>query len=139
MLDILSNPYHEILRFDRGDDVISGILKFAKEEKIDAAWVWALGAAEGVELGFYDLEAKEYRKKRFTEPMEIVQMTGNIAVGDNGPILHLHGSFGGRDHAVVGGHVNALIAYGTVEVFLHKIPGKILRAYDQETGLSLLD
>lgn len=141
MLAVLSNSYHEILRFDRGDDVIAGILRFAKEEKIDAAWVWALGAAESVELGFYDLEAKEYRKKEFTEPMEIVQMTGNISVSaDNGePVLHLHGSFGKEDYSVIGGHVHALTAYSTVEVFAHKIPGSIRRVHNKETGLNLLN
>ena len=138
MKHILTNASHEVLRFDLGDDVLTGLLEFSAREGIDAGWISALGAAKEVELGYYEVKSKEYRKKIYNEFLEIATITGNIGRMNNKPVIHMHGSFGTRDYATVSGHVHRLIAGATVEVFIHKIAWALNRAPDLTSGLNLL-
>lgn len=138
MKHVLSNPYHEILRFDAGDNVVRGILDFAEKQGIEAAWLSAIGSAREVELGFYDLKSREYLKKTYEEPLELLEASGTIANMDGEPALHFHGVFGGKDYETLGGHIHQLIANAVVEVFIHKIDGRLERKYDPATGLNLL-
>lgn len=138
MKHVLSNPYHEVLRFDAGDDVVGGILDFAEKQGIEAAWLSAIGSAREIELGFYDLKSQEYLKKTYAEPLELLEASGTIAVATEGPALHLHGVFGGKDYGTLGGHIHKMLANATLEVFIHKIDGRLERKHDPETGLNLL-
>lgn len=138
MKHVLSTPWHEVLRFDQGDDVVGGILDFAREKKIEAAWLSAIGSCKDVELGFYDLEKKEYANKVFREPLEILEASGTLAVKGGDPILHWHGILGNAEYETIGGHIHRLIANATVEVFIHKLNETLERGYDENTGLNLL-
>ncbi|MEX1063760.1 MAG: DUF296 domain-containing protein [Candidatus Paceibacterota bacterium] len=139
MKHILSNTWHEVLRFDMGDDVTAGILEFAEKNKIEAAWLSAIGSTKEIELAFYDHEKKEYLSETFSEPLELLEASGTLAVMDGKPILHLHGVVGGQDYLTRGGHIQKIIANLTVEVFIHKLNERLERKYDPETGLNLLD
>lgn len=144
MKHILTNSWHEILRFDEGEDVVAGILDFAGRNKIESAWLSAIGSSKELELSFYDLAKKEYSSRVFAEPLEIVSASGLIAVqadGDNSgrPVLHWHGVFSRDDFSTVGGHIKKLIANATVEVFIHKLNEKLARKHDDKTGLNLLN
>ena len=138
-----------------GDDVTGGILEFAKDKKLEGAWLSVIGGSKKVELSFYDLEKKEYLKKVFEDPVEILQASGTIAVAEGKPVLHLHGVFGRADFSTFGGHIHQLTANATAEVFIHKfneslgrtfspvrsvLPRSTLgRKHDPKTGLNLLD
>ncbi|MBI4033986.1 MAG: DNA-binding protein [Candidatus Brennerbacteria bacterium] len=143
MRRILSNTWHEILRFDEGEDIVAGILGFARENKIEAAWLSAIGSAKEIELGFYDLEKKKYLDKTFKKPLEVVEASGTISVLDSKPALHLHGVFSDENYQTLGGHIHKLVANATVEVFIHKLgesgSARLERKRDPETGLNLLD
>lgn len=138
MKNILSNPYHEVLRFDSGDNVIRGILDFAEKKGIEAAWLSAIGSVKEVELGFYDLKKKRYLNKKISAAMELLGSSGTIAVMNRKPIIHLHGVFGGRDYTALGGHIHDMTAGATVEVFIHKIDGRLERKHDSKMGLNFL-
>ncbi len=138
MKHVLSNQYHEVIRFDKGEKVVEGLKKFVEEQDIQAGWIWMLGSASAVELAYYYLLKKEYENKRFEESLEVINVQGNIARKDGEVALHLHGTFGRTDFSPISGHVNEIIAAATVEVFIHKIEGKLTRARDEATGLNLL-
>src|SRR3989344_9305603 len=138
MKHIVSEKDQDVLRFDIGDDVLTGLLEFAEKNNIKAAWVWMVGASCEVELGFYDVGSKEYKKQNFNEVMEILGVSGNIAALDGKPVYHLHGSFSGQDFKSYGGHVHKLIANATVEVFIRRIEKPMVREYNSEVGLNLL-
>ena len=139
MKHILSNPWHEILRFDVDNDVVAGILEFAEKRGIEAAWLSAVGSSKEVELGFYFLEKKEYSYKIFAEPLEILQASGTLAIMNEKPILHWHGVFSNASYETVGGHIQRLTANATVEVFIHKLNEHLERKKDSKTGLNLLE
>lgn len=97
-----------------------------------------LGSAKAVEMSYYDLAKKEYIKKIFEEPLEVLDIHGNIAKKDSEVVLHLHGSFSRTDFSTVGGHIHEMETSGTMEVFIHKIEGTLTRAQDASTGLNVL-
>lgn len=138
MKHVLSNQYHEIIRFDKGEEVVKELKKFVEEENIKVGWIWMLGSASAVELAYYYLLKKEYANRRFEESLEVIDVQGNIARKDGEAALHLHGSFGRTDFSTISGHVNEITAAATVEVFIHKIEGKLVRTHDETTGLNLL-
>jgi predicted DNA-binding protein with PD1-like motif len=139
MKHILSNPWHEIIRFDRGEEAVSALTLFVKEKDIRAGWVFAIGSSDSVTLSYYDEKKKEYIRRAFDEFLEVVGVSGNIAWKEKEPMLHLHGSFGRTDYGTVSGHIHTLTAAATVEVFIHKIDGELNRAHDSATGLTLLE
>lgn len=138
MKHLLSNPWHEIIRLDKGEEAISALTLFAKEKDIRAGWIFAIGSASAVKLSYYSEEKKEYIRRTFGEFLEVVGIDGNISWKDKEPLLHLHGSFGRTDYGTISGHIHELITAATLEIFIHKIEGKLDRAHDTRLGLNLL-
>lgn len=135
---VLSNEWHIVIRFDRDDDVLAGILDLAAHESLTAAWLSAIGSTQEIELGFYDRSAQEYVTSVFAEELELVEASGTLSIASGKPHLHLHGFFGRRDFQTIGGHIHHMIANSTLEVFIHKITGQLTRTHDAATGLTLL-
>lgn len=132
--------YNHILRLDRGEKLSAAMRQFLTAEDIDGAAVTGIGGAEQLELGYYDLESKEYIWKLFPNLYEITSLTGTIALGQDGkPMFHLHGTFAGRDYQVVGGHVKDFVVGATCELFIHRTYQPLKRTHDDGTGLELLD
>ena len=135
---ILADDDNVVLRFDFGEEVISELTAFVKEHGIDAASVSGIGSAKEVEIGFYDLESKEYRYKIFSEAMEVLSINGNVGMMGANSKVHLHGTFALSNYQVIGGHIGRLIVNATAEIILDTVGGEIRRSYDEETGLDLL-
>ena len=62
-----------------------------------------------------------------------------VAVGDQGPTLHLHAVLGKPDGSVVGGHLIEAYVRPTLEVILIQPPSYLRKRKDPETGLALID
>lgn len=123
---------------NRGEEVMARLIEYAKEQKLTSAWLSGLGGAGTATLGFYDVEAKEYRWKAYSEPMEILNVTGNLSWVDVEPFWHVHGTFSGPDLTAVGGHVKELIVGLTCELLITPLEIPLTRVFDDETGLKLL-
>jgi len=127
------------LNFAKGDEVMAGLVAFLKEKGISAGHITGLGAASALTLAYYNLETKEYEKHSFTEDVEVLSLTGNVGVKEeNEIVVHLHGTFGRKDLSVFGGHIFEMTISGAGEIHLVSFPGEIHRAYDEETGLTLM-
>lgn len=123
-----------------GEELMTALQKFADEHGINAAHIAGLGAAKRLVLAYYNLETKEYEKREFADDVEILSLNGNIGRKDSGEmIVHIHGTFGRRDFSVFGGHVCECVVSGAGEIHL-TIPdsGRIMRSYDEQTGLTLM-
>ena len=135
---VLKDSRHYILRFDKGEEIVAGLLEFAELNEVKAAAFNGIGAANYAELGFFDLEKKTYEKQVFAEEVEIISLIGNLAVLAGRPVLHVHGSFGRRDFSVVGGHVIGLRVSVTCEILLTLLDGRLERRPDSGLNLNLL-
>ncbi len=135
---IKQNNNFYVLRLDSGEELREEAEKFSKEQGISAAWVNALGSSKELELAYYNLEKKEYETKKFLEDFEIVTITGNIALKEGNPFIHIHGTFSNSSMEVVGGHINRCVISATCEISIWKAGGSMGRKYDEFTGLHLL-
>ena len=138
MKRILQDKNTYVLSLRRGEELVEAIREFCKEYRIDTAFFQAIGAANEVELAWYDLAAKQYVTTFFKEDMELVSLTGNVSTMGNELVVHSHGVFSGKDMETKGGHVNKAVVSGACEIILWRLEGKIDRAFDEDTGLNLM-
>ncbi len=127
-----------LLRCDRGEEVLETLTTWCVTNNIGAGSIFGIGAAAEVILAYYNLETKTYEDHQFKEDLEIVSLLGNIAILNNKPMIHLHGSFGTSTLAVRGGHVKKLIVSATCEITVQIFKKSIERKPDEATGLYLL-
>lgn len=139
-MKVRRDAYNWLVRLERGELLSDGLLAAVEQEGIKTGWIMGIGACEWAELGFYDLESKQYQWQKFDEPLEILSLQGNVSLDGEKPMLHIHGMFSGKDYQSVGGHVKDLEVAGTCEIFLHDwFADPLNRGVDPDTGLKLLD
>ena len=124
---------------DTGDEVIGELGKFVREQEVEAASLTAIGAFSRAVLGYFQWETKQYKKIPVDEQVEVLSLIGDVAVGDQGPTLHLHAVLGKADGSVVGGHLIEAYVRPTLEVILIQPPSYLRKRKDPETGLALID
>jgi hypothetical protein len=123
---------------ETGDEVLGSLLSFAKEQKLSAAEITGIGALRGAVLGYFDWQTKEYERIPVEEQVEVLNLTGNVALGDGEPKLHLHIVLGKRDGTAHGGHLLEGHVRPTLEVIVTESPAHLQRRSDPETGLALI-
>lgn len=128
-----------ILRIDRGQDVIASITEFSKTMQIDNAYFNGIGAVDTATFGYYNLEEKKYHFTDYTEPLEVVSLTGNVMLKAGEPFVHVHGVFSNTKNETLGGHIVEMKVGVVLEVFLTPLATHIERAMDECTGLALMD
>jgi len=127
------------LSFKKGEEIISTLKDYLIKQKICAAHITGLGAAASLEIAYYNIKTKEYERHTINEDLEILNLNGNVGVNQAGEvIIHLHGTFGKRDLSVIGGHIFSMQVSGAGELHLQTFDGVIQRAFDKETGLTLM-
>ncbi|HEX5435593.1 MAG TPA: PPC domain-containing DNA-binding protein [Gemmatimonadaceae bacterium] len=125
--------------FSTGDEVASGLLAFAREHQLGGSHFTAIGAFSDVTLGYFEWERKDYRKIPVREQVEVLALTGDIALADGEPKLHAHVVIGKSDGTAHGGHLMEAHVRPTLEVMLVESPTRLRRKYDPATGLALID
>ncbi|NVM87944.1 hypothetical protein FHT32_001583 [Variovorax sp. SG517] len=127
------------LVFDKGDDVMPILERFAKENALSASRFSAIGALRSAVLGYFDWDRKDYDRIPVDEQVEVLSFSGDIALDGDQPKVHAHAVLGRRDGSTVGGHVLQATVQPTLEVLLIESPGYLRKTCDRETGLALID
>lgn len=125
--------------FDQGDEVVSGLKRFARDNGLSASHFTAIGALQSVTLGFFDWEKKDYEKIPIDEQVEVVSMVGDVSLKDGEPKVHTHLVVAGRDGRAFGGHLLEAHVRPTLEVVLTESTGEMQRNFDETSGLALID
>jgi uncharacterized protein len=123
---------------DKGDEVVGELGKFVRDHEVEAASVTAIGAFSRAKLGYFQWETKQYKPIAVEEQVEVLSLLGDVAVGDQGPTLHLHAVLGKSDGSVVGGHLLEAHVRPTLEVILIQPPSYLRKRKDPESGLALI-
>lgn len=126
-----------IVVLEKGEKLVESLTKFAKLTGINAASLQGLGALEEVELGFYDLHQKSYKRTTLKGDWELVAMNGNITLKEGTPFVHVHAALGGEDFSLKGGHLFEAVVAVTCEVSLIPHSGLIERHAHPGIGLAL--
>lgn len=128
-----------MLVFDIGDEIAGGVLSFATENALRGSYFTGVGAFEDAVLGWFDWEAKVYRKLPIREQVEVVSFAGNIAVAPNGePVIHAHVAVAKHDGSAWGGHLLEAHARPTLEVVLHESSTPLRREMDPRYGVAFI-
>ena len=128
-----------LLVFHTGQEVMSGLLAFAKKHKLVAGHLTGIGAVSDAVIGYFDPEKKAYLRNAERGQAEVLSLTGNLAHYDREPFFHVHVALGLRDGSARGGHLFEATVHPTVELVLTTYSRRARREIDPETGLPLLD
>lgn len=125
--------------FDDGDEAVEGLTNLAADEHLDAAALTAIGAFSTATVGYFDRTSASYVEIPVEEQVEVLALTGDVALADERPKLHAHVVLGRRDGTTCGGHLLAGRVWPTLEVVLTETPAHLRRRIEPATGLPLID
>ena len=125
--------------FEKGDEVIETLRRFANEQRLLASHFTAIGALSNAVIGFFDPAKKQYKKIPIREQVEVLSLTGIITFEGDVPKIHAHIVLGKADGTAYGGHLLEGHVFPTIELILVESPKYLQRRLDKETGLALID
>lgn len=129
---------HEwIIRISRGESIISLLETFCIDNHIEGGAFYGIGAADEVELAHYSVDDKTYSTLKFSEPLEVTNITGTIGVAEK-LIVHAHVTCSRADMSCIAGHLVEGKISGTLEVYMTVAP-KLTKKKDPKTGLNVFD
>ncbi len=128
-----------ILVFDEGDEAVSELTAFAREQGLSASHFTAIGAFRDAVVGWFDWDAKDYRRIPVAEQVEVLSLSGDVAEGQDGPKVHAHVVLGRSDGSTRGGHLLEGHVRPTLELVLTESPPHLARRQDPRSGLALID
>lgn len=128
-----------VLVFDTGDDLMRDLQRWVERQELSAASFTGIGAFRRVTLGYFDLERRDYHSIPVEEQVEVLSLTGNVALADGEPKIHAHVVVGRRDGTAYGGHLLDARVRPTLELVVVEAPSTLRRTIDKATGLPLLD
>ena len=127
------------ISLETGDEIIESITNVLKIEKIYSGMINGIGAISQVELGFYNIESKEYKKEFFNYDYELTSLMGNITLKDEVPFVHIHINMSDDNFKVLGGHLVSAVTAASAEVIILLNEQTIKRELDKNVGLYLWD
>lgn len=127
-----------LLRLDKGDEIVSTIKAFCRENKIRLASVSGIGAVSRADIGIFIQDTKVYKTKALTGSMEITSLAGNVTEMNNEVYLHLHVTLTDDTYRASGGHLNNAWVGATCEIIIDIINGHVNREKSEEVGLNVI-
>jgi uncharacterized protein len=135
---VVNSEIGAVVILEPGDELHASVVRAAKIHGLKGAFVSAIGAVDDLELGYFRLPEKTYDRMTTRERLEVVSLTGNLALKDGEPFLHVHGVFSGPDFKTIGGHVFRAVASVTLEVMMIRASA-LKRVPFPEFGLTRID
>jgi len=130
---------HYVIILAKGDEVMSGLTDFARQNKVTSASFTAIGAFSHATVAWFDDTRKEFRLIPIEQQVELVSMIGNIALVNDQPVDHTHVSVASSNGTVLGGHVINAFVFPTLELFMTVYPMPLHKESDEATGLKLIE
>jgi uncharacterized protein len=124
---------------DPGDEAVAALNQFARAEELEAAQITAVGAFEHATVGWFDRAAKDYRRIPVDQQCELLSLIGDIAEGQDGPILHMHAVLGLSDGTTRGGHLLEAKVFPTLEAVVTETPARLRKILRPDIGIALID
>jgi hypothetical protein len=122
-----------------GEDAFQLLSDFAKSNQLSGAQLTGVGAFRRATVGWFDREAKDYRRIEVDQQCELLSLIGDIAVSDDGPQVHAHVVLGLPDGTTRGGHLLGGEVWPTLEVIVRETPATLRKTSHPELGLALID
>lgn len=129
-----------VFRFDYGESLIDALLEKLEKLHITSASLSGIGGLTEVELAFYDLQKKHYDTKKIVKPLELVNLSGTVALDqDNKTRIHAHAVVSDENFQAFGGHLKSARVNATCEITVTCLDHQLTRHHNEETGLFVLN
>ncbi|MGB9636704.1 MAG: PPC domain-containing DNA-binding protein [Thermoplasmata archaeon] len=130
MMFVRENNWY-VVKVEDGEDLFQCMEKFIREEKLASGVIlMGIGMLRDFELGYFN--GREYVKKRYEKPHELVSLKGTVA----GYMLHLHAALANEKHEIIGGHLFSAKTCILNEIFIQRLMEISLnRIKNEKTGL----
>ena len=86
-----------------------------------------IGMLRSFEIGWFNMETKAYEKKFYTDPYELLSLSGNLSQKETALFAHFHVTLAGRAHRVIGGHLFGGTVCNTLECFFRSYGHPLMR------------
>ena len=127
-----------LFKLPKGKDLLEELIDFCHDNQVKCGIVSVVGAVSNATIGYYDQTKKKFEKSLFDEELELLNLTGNISIQDNRPMVHAHVTLADRDHTVIGGHLLPGTKIYVCEAYIQELVGEPkVRRSDKVTKLSL--
>ena len=124
---------------DPGDEAVAALTQFARAEDLEAAQITAVGAFEHATVGWFDRAARDYRRIPVDQQCELLSLLGDVAAGQDGPIVHVHAVLGLSDGTTRGGHLLEAQVFPTLEAVVTETPAQLRKVLRPDIGIALID
>ena len=124
---------------DPGDEAVSLISQFARSQDLEAAQITAVGGFKRATVGWFDPEARDYRRIEVDEQCELLSLIGDVAEGEDGPVVHVHVVLGLSDGTTRGGHLLEAQVFPTLEAIVTETPARLRKVMRPDIGIALID
>ena len=128
-----------VLVCDPGDEAVAELARFARAEQLEAAQITAVGAFEHAVIGWFDPAARQYRRIPVDEQCELLSLIGDVAAGEDGPVVHAHVVLGLSDGTTRGGHLLEGRVFPTLEAVVTETPAVLRKVMRPDVGIALID
>ena len=133
----LGSSYY--IRMDKGDEIVATILDVCRREGIPSATFIGIGGCQDAEIQVFRPERGEFETERVEGLLELVSLTGNIILRENGELsYHAHALFayqGADGQCIAAGHLKSSTVLYTAEIELRPVEGGVIGAsLDPETN-----
>ena len=125
------------LSIDKNEYLNASLLKVCEENDVKFAWINGIGAIFDPEVGYYDIDSKNYKKKFFNGDFELVSLMGNMTYKSGEPFIHTHITFTDTNFNAFGGHLFDCKISAAGEFIIRVGEEKISRSYNEDIGLFL--
>jgi len=132
-------PKTFVLIFETGDEIATGLQRFASEQGLGGSSFEAIGALSHAQLGWFNWETKQYDPACvLDEQVELLSLIGDIALREGKPQVHAHVVVGRSDGTAHGGHLLEARVRPTCELILTESPILLQKKFDPKSGIALI-
>ncbi|HJY11707.1 MAG TPA: PPC domain-containing DNA-binding protein [Flavobacterium sp.] len=119
--------------------IVQALTDFVLNQNIKSGQVTGIGAVNEATLRFFDFSTKDYVDKKFDEQMEVTNISGNVSLLDDKPLLHLHITLGRQDYSAIAGHLLDAKIRGAGEFFFYPLTIEIHKFKNEDIGINFYD
>jgi len=128
------HPY-TFVHLQPDESVISSLKTICKNHSIqNAVIISGIGQLKNISLGYFK-EKGNYSPQIFSQPHELLNLTGTLIAQNDEIIPHLHVVIGDENKQTFGGHLLDATVEITNEIVLLDIPLNVSRTLSDNTGL----
>ncbi len=124
--------------FEEGEDPMAGLCALSNAKELTASRLVGTGGFARATLGFYDPDARAWLPIPVEEQVQVVSLTGTVALDGGSPAVRVKCVLARRDGSLVGGHLLDAVVRPTLEVVLTEAPGELTLRPDPRSGLAVL-